>query len=590
MLLVLAGGGVLAVKYGPQLLRNERADLLFHTVRPERLEVTVVERGQLEAAENKDVICQVKATKGGNFSTTIKWVIDDGTHVKKGEKLIELDRSSLEDQERAQQIEVDKAKADVVTAEGQLEITRSQNDSDYSKAEVDLKLAKIDLRKYKEGEYPQSIADVEGRLEQAKDRAAYSKRMEAKGYVSSASAEADRLLLLKIEEEHRVLTKFTKERQETDLESKVKEFERALKRVETQNQAKLNTAMSDLKTKKGLLAQQEEKLKDIREQIGICTLTAPQDGMVVYYIPEQSRSMSGSQQSIVAQGEPVREGQKLIRIPNLDKMLVNSKVHEAMVSKVKPRMRVDVRIDAFPDRIFKASVRTVATIAMQPDWRSADVKMYQVMVAVDESAVGLKPGMSAETTIHIEASEGDVLTVPVQAVVGGAEMGTTRKVFVRTPNGGAEERDVLLGIGNEKIVEVKSGLKEGDQVVLNPKVLLGSSAKTRSPADFENKKNEANGAGEGKGAATPGAAGPETPAGGAPGKGKGKGKGPGGMPGMEGMTDEMKAEFKKRAEEFNDRMKKASPQERKQMLEQIPEQYRAQAKERLKAQGIDIPD
>src|SRR5262245_43343793 len=68
-LLLLGGGGLLAFKYVPRLFTNERAGLLFHTVRPEKLEVTVVERGQLEAAENKDVICQVKATKGGNFST-----------------------------------------------------------------------------------------------------------------------------------------------------------------------------------------------------------------------------------------------------------------------------------------------------------------------------------------------------------------------------------------------------------------------------------------------------------------------------------------------------------------------------------------
>src|SRR5438045_4714066 len=57
--------------------------------------------------------------------------------------------------------------------------------------------------------------------------------------------------------------------------------------------------------------------------------------MVVYYVSEQSRYGSGSQQSIIAQGEPVKEGQKLMRIPDLRRMLVNTKVHEAMVSRVK---------------------------------------------------------------------------------------------------------------------------------------------------------------------------------------------------------------------------------------------------------------
>jgi RND family efflux transporter MFP subunit len=580
----LAAGGVLliagvvfaATKVVPRFFKSERADLILHVVKREPLEVTVVERGQLEAAENKDIICQIKG-KGTSFATTIKWVIDDGSHVKKGEKVIELDRSGLEDQDRAQQIEVDKARADVVTAEGQLEITKSQNDSDYSAAEVALKLAKIDLRKFKLGEYPQQLADVEGRLEAAKDREAWSQRMKLKGYMSASQAEAERLSLEKIKEEFRVLTDFTKERTETDLDSKVREAERALKRVETQNAAKLNTALSDLKTKKGLLAQQEEKLKDIRDQLAVCALTAPQDGMVVYYIPEQSRSMSGSQQSIIAQGEPVREGQKLIRIPNLDHMLVNSKVHEAMVSKVKPNMKVDVRVDAFPDLVLKGSVRNVATVAIANDWRTADVKMYQVMVSIDESIPNLKPGMSARTTIFVEATENQVLAVPIQAIIGGAEMGAVRKCFVRAADGNVEEREIALGLSNDKMVEIRSGLNEGEQIVLNPKVLIGNNAKTRSPSDFENKNG--NGGPEGKGKAEGKATG-DVP-------GKAGAKGPGGPPNAgAGISDEMK----KRMQEFDAQMRKASPQERKKLLEQVPEQFRAQTKDRYKAMGLEIPD
>src|SRR5258708_30062325 len=73
----------------------------------------------------------------------------------------------------------------------------------------------------------------------------------------------------------------------------------------------------------------------MEDEIKKCLILAPQDGLVVYYVPEQSRFGSGSQQSIVAQGEPVREGQKLMRIPDLSKMIVNTRVHEAMVSRVK---------------------------------------------------------------------------------------------------------------------------------------------------------------------------------------------------------------------------------------------------------------
>src|SRR5262249_52775958 len=153
------------------------------------------------------------------------------------------------------------------------------------------------------------------------------------------------------------------------------------------------------------------------------TMYAPQKGMVVYYIPEQARFGGGSQQSTVAQGEPVRESQKLIRIPTLSKMLVKVKVHEAMISKVRGkeyrptgysdslrsgfflgspdpltlvsyRLAFDevlekfkkldqelifhgqsakIRVDSEPGRIYKGHVKSKATVPSQGDFLSADV-------------------------------------------------------------------------------------------------------------------------------------------------------------------------------------------------------------------------
>src|ERR1051326_2774839 len=109
-------------------------------------------------------------------------------------------------------------------------------------------------------------------------------------------------------------------------------------------------------------------------------------------------------------------------------MLVNTRVHEAMVSRIRSGMHVEVKIDAFPDRVLKASVRTVATVAVQTDWRSAAVKMYKKMVSIDESMPGLKPGMSAEVIIHVDTTDKPVPTVPVEAIVGGPETGPKRRI------------------------------------------------------------------------------------------------------------------------------------------------------------------
>lgn len=127
--------------------------------------------------------------------------------------------------------------------------------------------------------------------------------------------------------------------------------------------------------------------------------------------------------------------------------------------------------------------------------------------------IGLKPDYSAEVTVQVDPGETKVLTVPIQAVVGTADMGANRKVYVME-DGQPQEREVELGVFNDKKVEVRSGLKEGDVVVINPKAILGDKA--RGVRD----EGDPSGRGAGKG--------PGGPGGGKPG---GQGAGGGGKPG-----------------------------------------------------------
>src|SRR5262249_40977036 len=174
----------------------------------------------------------------------------------------------------------------------------------------------------------------------------------------------------------------------------------------------------------------ESRSKDIVEQIQKCKVWAPRTGIIVYVIPEQARFGMGSRQSIVAQGESVGEGQKMMQIPDLDHMLVNTKVHEALASRVHRGQKVTVKVESFPDKAMRGRIDSVATIASAGDWMSADVKSYTTKVAIDKGIDGLKPGMSAEVTIYYGDALEHVLMVPIEAVVGAAEMGKTRKVFV----------------------------------------------------------------------------------------------------------------------------------------------------------------
>src|SRR5262249_7988317 len=143
-------------------------------------------------------------------------------------------------------------------------------------------------------------------------------------------------------------------------------------------------ARSTREAKKSIWQQEQTRYREIEDEIKKCKIFAPQDGMVVYFVPEQARFGGGAQQAIIAQGEPVREGQKLMQIPNLRAMLVNTKVHEALVSRVRAGQPGVIRVDAFPDKVLRGHVDTVATVSSQQDFMSADVKVYTTKVMIDD--------------------------------------------------------------------------------------------------------------------------------------------------------------------------------------------------------------
>ena len=526
-----------------------RADLITHVVKPEKLQITVLERGTLEALDNKDVICQVRAGSRGSSSggaTTIKWVIDDGSHVKLGDLLVELDDSALQEQLKSQQIVRDRARNDSIQAEANYDIVKSQSDSDLQTALVSIELSELDRKKFLEGDFKQQLADLEGRILLAEsdfqmwqDRDVWLDRMVSKGYLTPKQALADRFKLQsanfaveKVREEMRVLKNFTYERTLKDLDSKIAEAKRAKERLTIQSKSKEIQAINDSLTKKSIFQKEDLRFKEVEDEIKKCYIYSPQDGLVVYYVPEQARFGSGSVQATVAQGEPVREGQKLMRIPNLSHMLVNTRVHEAMRSKIRGdkwtrtgysevrqagllmfrepwsllanqvsffELRTDfhdrdqeltdnglpvlVRIDAFPDKVLQGHVKHIDEVAAQSDWLTSDIKVYRTLVSIDESLPGLKPGMSASVTIFTDTKVDDALAVPVQAVLGSSQTGFS--CFVMGPDG-AVEKQVKLGVSNEKMVEVKEGLNEGDVVVLNPRNLPGSKNSKSAPAETPN--------------------------------------------------------------------------------------------------------
>lgn len=466
--------------------------VILYRVQKQSLDIVVVERGALESANNEDLVCQVEARSPGSPATTIKMIVPEGHLAKAGELLVELDSAPLQDQISTQTIKVSEAKASLTSAEADFEIVRSQNSSDIETQKTAVTLAEIDVKKYLEGDYVKERKTIDGRiliaeeeLKRAQQRLSYSERLATKGYVSKSEVESDQLAVTRAKndvdmalEERRVLDEYTKLRTQKDLESKLAEAKRALKRVESQAVAKEAQSSELLLAKKKTHVAEENTLKKLERQVERCKLYAPYPGMVTYANdPERSMRGGSGGSPQVEEGASVREGQKIIRIPDLEKMQVNVKVHEAKVARVRIGQPARVRVESLPDRYLNGTVRNIATMADQQSWFSTGVQVFTVFVAVDEKIDGLKPGMTAEVQILAEKLT-DVLAVPVQSVV---ERGGHNFVYVRNGTEYAS-KPVTLGASNEKYVVVKSGVQAGDEIVQNLASAI-SEAKLRELTD-----------------------------------------------------------------------------------------------------------
>jgi multidrug efflux pump subunit AcrA (membrane-fusion protein) len=159
-------------------------------------------------------------------------------------------------------------------------------------------------------------------------------------------------------------------------------------------------------------------------------------------------------------GEPIREGQKLMRVVGLERFTVVTRIHEADISRIRVGQDVTVRVDAFDRQVFRGRVKEVSSVASQADWLARDVKVYPVTVELTAAPPGLKPGMSAEARIE-GATLPKVLQVPAGAVV---RIERETYCYVRVGKE-IQARQLTLGARNARNVEVKEGLKEGEEVL-----------------------------------------------------------------------------------------------------------------------------
>lgn len=489
--LVLIGGVASAVMLSGSEGSSRPNDAVMYTVERGPLTINLTETGTIKSRDQHIVKSQVEGR------TSIIYVIDEGAVVKKGDLLIELDSSSLQDRLVDQQIQVENTEANYVSSQENLEVTRIQNQSNIASAELANQFAIEDKEKYLNGEWPKLLMKAEADVtladedfRRATDEFVWSQKLYNEKYLSETEFRADELSKKRAElqlalarEDLKLLKEFTHIRKLTELDSEITQKELALERVKRESSSNLVQAEARQRANGAERTRQKLRLEKIEDQIAKTKMYAPADGMVVYATSSQF-SWRGDTEPL-DEGQEVYERQELIHLPTADSMMVSIQIHETALGKVQLNQVAQITIDALPGQSFTGRVTKIAPL---PDATSVfmnpDLKVYDTQIMIDGVHPSLRTGMSCKASINIEEYD-NAISVPIQAVVG-----QNNKSVVYVSNGNqTTAKEVKTGLDNNTVVHIVSGLEEGDRVLLTPPLseeqspTKAASAKSGEPTE-----------------------------------------------------------------------------------------------------------
>ena len=435
------------------------------------LNISVTEAGTIKARE---LVILKNELQG---SSSIISLVDEGTIVKEGDLLVELDTSNLEDNKIEHEIRVQNAEASFISAREKLAVAENQAKSDVDKARLAFEFSEQDLKKYIEGEYPNQLKEADAKitlaqeeLTRASDTYKWSKKLYGEKYISQTELQADELaekkkaLDLELAKNNRdLLRDFTHKRNLAQLESDVSQAEMALERSTRKAKADVIQAQADLTAKDAEYNRQKDKLEKTVDQISKAKIYAPINGRVIYATSVE-RSPYRSTGEPLDEGQMVRERQKLIYLPTADSVKAEVDIHESNMRSIKPGLPAIITLDAMPGKKYHG---VVAVIAPLPDatsvWLNPDLKVYNTDINITGNGSELRTGMSCKAEIIIEQYE-DAVYIPVQAVL---RVDGEATVYVVNGNK-LEPRKVRTGLDNNRMIRIISGLEEGDLVSLAP--------------------------------------------------------------------------------------------------------------------------
>jgi HlyD family secretion protein len=408
----------------------------------------------------------------------ISYVATEGSQVKKGEVILELERDDLEEEvledTNSYRVKVAKLKE----SEQTLAAEKQRIESSIATAIARLAIAKLELENLLKTPRPDDVRRAEIELRRAKAvlavaKAEYerSQRYDARALMLASELRSIERNYLKAIKDHDLAEK-TLTILNMGPEATPEALARARLNVQ-QAESELGSAKKELPEKMHQLTsaieraridveQRKIRLDRAKKDLDATTIRAEVDGMIVY------QAIHGRK---LARGDKAWKGAGLIDLPELASMSIKARVRESDVRDISVGRACRIFIDAIPNKLFTGKVTEISTMAQDSSIsekmtvgdmrRDTGIKVFDVTISIDSGNELLRPNLMARAEIMIETIP-DALSIPLDAVY---EHEGGKCVYLRS---GARPSQVAVELGStqDDRVVVHSGLEAGQEVYI----------------------------------------------------------------------------------------------------------------------------
>lgn len=202
------------------------------------------------------------------------------------------------------------------------------------------------------------------------------------------------------------------------------------------------------------VAEDQANLKQLEEQLSYTDIVSPIDGVVLSRNVEMGDAVS----SILVLGSSAT---LVMTLGDTSQVYVKGKVDESDIGKVYLGQPARIKVESFKDKTFNGVVTKISPMGVEKD----NVTTFEVRVSINNATGELKAEMTANAEVILEEHK-NVLQIPEGAIIYDKDKKASVEIPDTSGKDGKKKIAVNIGISNGAKTEVLSGLKEGDQVVL----------------------------------------------------------------------------------------------------------------------------